>query len=188
MARVRLTKIGYTNFTGDIGKVAFVNGVSGAITDVHADAIGSVMSANIVADDGATVVRQAGGSARAIANKTTRVAAHPNRLASTTQAINPDPLPIKTITDATYTLTNGDAGYLLDFTGATGCLVTVPASLEDAFYCTMHQGGNGQIQVVPDSSASVVEIDNRFKSEKRLAILSLTRFPDRSFQLTGRTA
>jgi hypothetical protein len=187
MARVRLTQLGYADFTGNIGKVAFADGVSDIITEVQADAVGSVISADLVGDDGATVVRQAGGAARAVANKTTRAGAFPNRIASADQPrTDLETRYIRSLSAATYTLTDADAGYLLDFTA--GCVVTVPVDLDSAFYCSLRQGGDAQIQVAAGQGATVVEIDNNFKTEKKLAVIGIERFPDGSFQISGRTA
>ncbi|MGO7833324.1 hypothetical protein [Rhizobium johnstonii] len=87
---------------------------------------------------------------------------------------------------AAYTLRPIDQAQLLNF--PQGCVVTVPDGLPIDFYCTLRQAGAGHIEIVAASGVTVEEIDGYMKSEKRLALLALARFPDGSFQLTGRTA
>ncbi|QIG69073.1 hypothetical protein EVB78_040 [Rhizobium phage RHph_N1_15] len=186
MARVRLTALGMEHFTGNIGKVRFVDGVSGDITASQARVIGAAYKSDLVGSDGTTVVGPASPSAQAAAAQPARSAVAPAVLAPAEQArTDLEPFYIKAIDKATYTLTNDDAGYLLDF--AQGTVITVPTGLKDDFYCSLRQGGATQIRVT-GAGVTVEEIDNRFRSEKRLAILNVARFPDGKFQLIGRTA
>lgn len=186
MARVRLTQSGFENYTGRIGKVLFVNGVSGDIAELLADGVGENIAANIVAANGTTVIRKAGAAERLAANRLVHVGAPAETIAPVHQSLNPDPLPIKSIEADVYSLQDGDAGYLLNFTDA--CVVTVSADLDDTFYCSLRQAGEGQVEIVAGSGATVEEIDGYLKTEKRLSIVGITRFPDGVFQVTGRTA
>ncbi|MBY3070751.1 hypothetical protein HFO71_10400 [Rhizobium laguerreae] len=97
-----------------------------------------------------------------------------------------DPTLVRTVNAPTYTLNNDDWGYVLDFT--QGTIITVPAELNARFNCALRQGGDDQFEVVAGSGAVVEEIDDHFKSEQRLALLTLCRFPDGKFQIIGRTA
>ena len=97
-----------------------------------------------------------------------------------------EPLRIVTYDVPTYTLRAVDYAFLLNM--PQQCVITVPADLPADFYCSIRQAGSGRIQIVGAAGVTVEEIDGYFKSEKRLAVVSLARMPDGSFQLTGRTA
>ncbi|TDW20412.1 hypothetical protein EV128_12542 [Rhizobium azibense] len=185
-ARVRLKALGMEHFTGKIGKISFVDGLSEYVTQRQAEVIGAAYE---------TVYVNAGGAETQSANPTLRVAyfatvregeAPSVEAPANQRRLDAEPLYLKSILGVSYTLTTDDHGYLLDF--ADGAQITVPANLPDDFYCTLRQGGEDQLTVLAATDVTVEEIDGFMKSEKRLAILSLARFPDGSFQLSGRTA
>ncbi|MBX4911357.1 hypothetical protein HJA82_29025 [Rhizobium bangladeshense] len=186
MARVRLTALGMELYTGTIGKVRFVDGVSADISDSQARVIGAAYKSVLVAADGTTVLGPASPTAQAAAAQPARAAVAPTVIASEDQArTDLERFYLKSIDLPAYTLDQDDAGYLLDF--AQGTVVTVPTGLSDDFYCSLRQGGSSQIRVT-GAGVVVEEIDNQFRSEKRLAIMQVVRFPDGKFQLMGRTA
>ncbi|QIG75612.1 hypothetical protein EVC20_041 [Rhizobium phage RHph_Y2_17_1] len=186
MARVRLTALGMEHFTGNLGKVRFVDGVSADLTPAQSEVIGAAYKSVLVQADGTTVIGPASPAARAATQAPGRAAAAPVVDAPAEQArTDLERFYIKSLNVPTYTLKDEDAGYLLNF--AQGTIVTVPTGLPDDFYCSLRQGGSNQITVV-GAGVTVEEIDGRFRSEKRLAILHVARFPDGKFQLIGRTA
>lgn len=187
MARVRLTALGMEHFTGNLGKVRFVDGVSGVITQAQAEVVGAAYKAVLVQANGTTVIGPASPAARAATEAPDRAAAAPSTDAPANQLrLDLEPLYVKQIDALTYTLSQGDAGYLLNF--SLGTEITIPSTLQDGFYCNLRQAGVNQIEVAAVLGVVLDEIDGNFKSEKRLAVLSLSRLPDGSFQLTGRTA
>lgn len=189
MARVRLTALGFESFTGNLGKVRFVDGLSEEITPAQAAVVGAAYSSILVEGEGddETEIGSASPAEQLAQNATTRVSAPRNIDAPAHQLrLDAEPFYIKRVTFSEYTITQEDLGYLLDFTDAA--IVTVPAGLKDDFYCSLRQGGENQIEVQAEPGVTVEEIDGFMKSEKRLAILNLARFPDGSFQITGRTA
>ncbi|QWW69347.1 hypothetical protein [Rhizobium sp. WYJ-E13] len=97
-----------------------------------------------------------------------------------------EPLRMVTYDVPAYTVRPIDRAQMLNF--PQGCIITVPEDLPLDFYCTLRQGGDDQITITQGAGATVEEIDGKFRSEKRLAILTLLRFPNGSFQLVGRTA
>ncbi|AGC36046.1 hypothetical protein B7L88_gp002 [Rhizobium phage RHEph10] len=174
------------HFTGNLGKVRFVDGVSADLTPAQAEVVGAAYKSVLVQANGTTVIGPASPAARAATQAPDRAAPAPAGVAPVEQArTDLEPFYIKTIDKATYTLSDDDAGYLLDF--VQGTTITVPTGLADDFYCSLRQGGASQIRVV-GAGVTVEEIDNQFRSEKRLAVLQVARFPDGKFQLLGRTA
>ncbi len=69
---------------------------------------------------------------------------------------NPRPT-IKTITDATYTITTVDDNSLLLFTNVGGCIVTLPEPLTEilplGFICHAHQEAAGEVELVAEAGA-----------------------------------
>ncbi|MBY3231870.1 hypothetical protein [Rhizobium laguerreae] len=187
MPRIKLMKPSFANLTGQLpGKnfrgVNFTSGISDDIPLAVVDKIAAQIAGCRLVDGSGVDLGPAGSAYR----KTTTI---PTPVVPRTQSViaeGSDSTRVRTISTTTYTLAPTDVGMILDFT--VGTVVTVPASLPAAFNCALRQGGANQIQVVAGVGATVEEIDGKFKSEKRLALLTLARFPDGKFQLIGRTA
>lgn len=188
MPHIKLTKASLANLTGQLpGKtfrgVDFKNGVSVDNLDLAlADKFAAQLEGVMLCDAAGIVSGPAGSFHR----KTSIIPTPVVPRAESVIAEGSDAVRVRQITDASYTLTEADFGMVLDF--AAGTSVVVPASLPAAFQCALRQGGEEQITVTAGEGAVVEEIDGKLKSEKRLAILSLIRFPDGKFQLIGRTA
>jgi Major tropism determinant N-terminal domain len=62
---------------------------------------------------------------------------------------------VKTISTTTYTLTQADNGFIILFTNAAGCTVTLPASgIVVGFITHLHQEGAGQVIVTAAGGVS----------------------------------
>jgi hypothetical protein len=187
MPRIKLMKPSFANLTGQLpGKkfrgVNFTGGISDDIPLAVVDKIAAQLAGCRLVDGSGVDLGPAGSAYR----KTTIIPTPVVRRTESVIAEGSDATRVRTISTTTYTLVATDAGMILDFT--VGTVVTVPASLPAAFNCALRQGGANQIQVVAGAGATVEEIDGKFKSEKRLALLTLARFPDGKFQLIGRTS
>jgi hypothetical protein len=191
--KVRITALGREEYTGKIAKVSFKDGLSeNFVSYQEAMSVCATITAEISPDygDGDLNFSPASPALLAAQFATEREDDAPDTVATKVVLPNVEPLAIKTIQGSEYLLSDSDAGYLLDF--EEGCEITVPSGLKEGFYCSLRQGGDDQIEVAGDDpeigrAVIVEEIDDLFFSEKRLAILHLARFPDGSFQLTGRT-
>lgn len=189
MPYIKLTNPRFANLTGQLpGKnfrgVSFVNGVSA--TDLPlavADKIAAQLSGTMLCN-AAGVVSGPAGSLNRLPTSIIPERAWPR--SESVIGEGSDSARVRTIDDTAYTITEADFGMILNFT--EGATVTVSSNLPAAFQCALRQGGEDQIKIVATGEAVVEEIDGRLMSEKRLAILTLIRFPDGKFQLVGRTA
>jgi hypothetical protein len=181
MPRIKLTKPAFANLTGKMLGAVFTNGVSNDVNLSIIDAIAAAIGGNLVQSDGTTVIGPAGAAYR----KTTVTPTREFKYVEPLVAQGSESTRVKSINAATYSIVAEDFGFILDF--AVGTTITVPNNLPAAFNCALRQGGVDQIEVVAGGGAVVEEIDNQFTSEKRLAILTLARFPNGKFQLIGRT-
>lgn len=182
MTRIKLTKPGFETFTGNLLGVAFTNGISADADLGLIDRIAASQGGNIV-DASGNFISVAGSAARkASISAPATVIATPDQVVPVGSAVTR----VKSISSSTYTLVDGDLGLILDFT--VGCTITVPVGLSANFNCALRQGGSSQITIVGANGVTVEEIDSKFKSEKRLALLTLLRFIDGKYQLLGRTA
>jgi len=188
MPFIKLTKASLANLTGQLpGKnfrgVDFKNGVSVNNLDLAlADKFAAQLEGVMLCNAQGIVTGPAGSFHR----KTTQIPTPVVPRAPSVIAEGSDSARVKTIDTKSYTVQPSDFGMILDFT--EGATVTVPADLPAAFQCALRQGGEDQIEIVEGEGATVEEIDGKFMSEKRLAILTLIRFPDGTFQVIGRTA
>lgn len=188
MPYIKLTKPSLDSLTGQLPAknfrgVSFVNGVS--TTDLPL-ALADKFAAQI---EGTMLCNAAGvvsGPAGSFHRKTTIIPTPAVPRTPSVVGAGSDSARVKTIDATTYTLEASDLGMILDFT--EGALVIVPADLPPAFQCALRQGGDDQIELVAGEGVHLDEIDLKFRSEKRLAILTLIRFPDGKFQIVGRTA
>jgi len=194
--QIKLTGVGMETYTGMIAKVKFTDGLSEEIPLRLALSVGAVREAVFYRDGlpGAP----ANPALLAAVFATTRQEQPRETVAAPQKRTDAEPFYIKTITSiapregipegqSVYFLTAADHGYLLDFKLGVPTAVAVTKDLPADFYCTLRQGDDSPFLVGADKDVSVEEIDGNFVSEKRLAILSLARFPDGSFQLSGRT-
>ena len=91
------------------------------------------------------------------------------------------------ISATSYALLAADVGKLLNFTAATSITVTVPAGLPVDFYCSITQGGLGQVTIAAGDGVTLVNADGEFSTEARYVRLSLYATAADSYVLEGRT-
>ncbi|MGV1754839.1 hypothetical protein [Agrobacterium sp. CG674] len=189
MPYIKLTKASFANLTGQLpGKnfrgVDFKNGVSVKNLPIAvADKFAAQLEGTMLCNASGAVSGPAGSFHR----KTTISLPDtdwPRSVGGIAEGA--DSARVKTIDTLTHDLSIADFGMILDF--QVGTKITVPASLPAAFQCALRQGGEDQVEVIAGQDAVLEEIDGKFKSEKRLSVLTLIRFPDGKFQLVGRTA
>lgn len=95
---------------------------------------------------------------------------------------------IKTVAGANLTLDDTYHAYIIDFTNASGCVVTIPDYLRPDFYCGISQGAAGQVQVSAVGDVALNEPNGQFKTAAQYVMLSLIAFARNSFRLFGSTA
>lgn len=79
------------------------------------------------------------------------------------------PANIKTVSTDTYTLLSADTGLVIEFTHASGCVVTLPNNLTIGFNCAITQVTSGQVTLSPDSGATLHQADAYTKTAKQWA-------------------
>ena len=94
---------------------------------------------------------------------------------------------LRVVSGATgYTLTNADNGKQLEFTATAAVTVTLPASLEANFSCTLLQLNTGQVTVSP-SGATLNNRSSQTKTAGRYAAISIIPVGTDSYVLAGDT-
>ena len=97
MPRLKLTKPGFTNFTGKLHQIAFVNGLSVVAKLADLDQIAAGQGGDLYQDNGTTKIGAAGGAAR-VATSGLISPAQPNTVASVpAQAVS-----VVTLSQAAY--------------------------------------------------------------------------------------
>lgn len=77
------------------------------------------------------------------------------------------------VTDANYTILASDLGKIIRFNRPTDITVTCPKAFSEGFNCCWLQKGNGQVNFVAESGATVVNVDSHAWSKGPYAVGSL---------------
>lgn len=94
---------------------------------------------------------------------------------------------VSTIEDTAYTLAATDRSKLINSTAATSVTITIPSGLVEDFYCSITQGGLGQVTIAAGDGVTLVNADGEFSTEARYVRLSLYATAADSYVLEGRT-
>jgi hypothetical protein len=100
---------------------------------------------------------------------------------------------VELVPENTYTLTSNDHNKIKDFTNASGCIITVPSTLDSnvlgvPFTCGIGKGSTGNVTIAAGAGA-IVNAPGGFKTMNvQYGFMTITEWPDGSFRVYGGTA